>query len=81
MNVILLDVRGERCPEPVVKLAKLLEREIKSHNSVIIRVLTDNEDCVKYMKDLLVSVGIVDYSISKLKDHYELKIRVTSLSS
>ena len=79
LKLTTLDVRGEACPEPVVKLAKVLEREAGSGGAAIVRVLTDSEDCVRYMKDMLSSVGITEYSVKDLGDYYELEVRVTPL--
>ncbi len=76
MTEELLDVRGEECPDPVIKVARLLEEKIGSDEGCLIRVLTDNEDCVNYIRDLLNSIDLRDFSVEKVDDYFEIRITV-----
>lgn len=69
----VLDVRGEKCPEPVVRVAQVLE---EATNGQEVRVLTDNEECVRYISDLVNVAGVGAVSIIEREDYYELIIVV-----
>ncbi len=69
----VLDVRGEKCPEPVVRVAQILE---EAANGQEVKVLTDNEECVRYISDLVNVAGVGAVSIIEREDYYELIIVV-----
>ena len=69
----ILDVRGENCPEPVIKVARALDSARKGY---ILFVLTDNKECVEYIKDLVSVTKIGNLEIKERSNYYELKIIV-----
>lgn len=72
----VLDVRGEECPEPVIKVARALEA---TEEGDTIFVLTDNYECVKYIKELVNIANIGELEIKERNNHYELMVRVRQL--
>ncbi len=69
----VLDLRGENCPEPVVKVARQLEHAVSGE---VIHVLTDNEECVRYLMDLIKVTGVGKAEVINKGSHHELVITV-----
>ena len=70
----VIDARGENCPEPVIRVAQALQ---EASAGDVLQVLTDVEECVRYIKDLVKVTGIGRVEVTEKEGHYCVVIRVT----
>ncbi len=71
MKELVLDLRGEECPSPLVKVARTLT---KLDNKKLV-VLTDIKECVSLIRETIESIG--SYNITVLEEDNYWKIIVT----
>jgi len=67
----VLDFRGKECPEPLIKTSKILSNIKKGDKATI---LTDIEDCVRLIKELIEISNVEDLSVEKTNGYWIIKV-------
>ncbi len=71
MSEVLLDLRGEECPAPLVKVARTLA---KISDKTLI-VLTDIKECVKLIRETVESIGSYNVDVQEDKGYWKIIVR------
>ena len=71
---ILLDLKDEKCPEPLVKVMKTLAEASLGDEIVVI---TNIEECVKLITETIRSLNVADVNVHKEVEHYRIHIKKT----
>lgn len=67
----ILDFRGEECPEPIIKTSRVLSKMKKGDSMTI---LTDIEECVRLIKELIDIFNVEELDTKKVNDHWIIKV-------
>lgn len=73
MKSLVLDVRGEECPRPLVKMARMLAELGKNEELVI---LTDIEECVRLIRETAEMLNVRFTSVERMKGYWRITVKV-----
>ncbi len=68
----ILDFRGEPCPTPLVKTVRKIAR-MKENDEI--KILTDEKECVEYIKEIIPSLGVELLSIDEEEGFWIIHIK------
>ncbi len=68
---MMLDLRGEECPGPVIKTLRKLVSAKKGEEII---VLTDSKECVNVIRESIVSLGIGSFDVKQEGSYYRIMI-------
>ena len=68
-----LDVRGEDCPSPLTKVARVLAELDKSDELII---LVDSDECLQLIRELAETLSVNTIHVAKEEDYWKIKVKL-----